>query len=86
MVKKAEAKEASQSRWRAGRLSMRAHSDLKRALEFLAESDKRTVSKYVEILLLDHVQALLKNQFDSSGALASGNHDETFLLRDPRRR
>jgi hypothetical protein len=86
MVKKTQSKEASQRRWRAGRLSMRAHTDLKRALEFLAEADKRTVSKYVEIVLLAHVQGLLKNQFDSSGALASGNRNEPFVLRELQRR
>jgi len=86
MVKKTQPKEASQRRWRAGRLSMRAHSDLKRGLEFLAQTDKRTVSQYVELVLLAHVHSLLKNQFDSSGALASGDRNEAFVLREPWRR
>lgn len=84
MVNKAKSKEASERRWRAGRLSMRAHTDLKRALKFLADADNRTVSQYVEIVLLAHVQGLLKNQFDASGALTSGNRGEPLAWRKPR--
>jgi hypothetical protein len=87
MVNRAKAtKESEESRWRARRLSMRTHGDLKRALEFLAKSDRRTVSQYCEIALVDHVRSLLKNSFDDDGSLASKNSDETLVLRDAKRR
>lgn len=87
MVKRVKAtKESEERRWRTGRLSMRTHDDLKRALEFLAKNDRRTVSQYCEILLLDHVRSLLQTSFDDDGSLASKNSDEALVLRDAKRR
>jgi predicted transcriptional regulator len=82
---KPQSKAPSQSRWRTGRVSIRVHSDLKEALEFLADTDRRTLSQYIELICLDHVKALLRNEFDNDGALAS-NQKKELVLRDPRRR
>lgn len=59
----------SEKRWRGARISLRVHDDLKAALEFLAADDRRTVSQYLEIILLDHVRGKLKNRFADDGAL-----------------
>jgi hypothetical protein len=65
---------------------MRVHEDLKRGLDLLAKTDRRTTSQYVEILLLDHVRRLLKNAFDDDGALASKSPHEALTLRTDKHR
>ena len=62
------------------------HGDLKRGLDLLAKTDRRTTSQYVEILLLDHVRALLKNAFEDDGALTSKDPNEALILRTDKRR
>jgi hypothetical protein len=87
MVKRSiRSKESEESRLRRGRLSMRVHEDLKRGLDLLAKADRRTTSQYVEILLLDHVRALLKNTFEDDGSLTSKDPHEVLTLQTDRRR
>ena len=81
----AEQKTTEPSRWRTGRVSFRLHEDLKRGLEFLAAGERRTLSQYIELLLIDHVQATLRNGFDADGQLL-GSPRQPLELRDPRRR
>lgn len=64
-----EEKTLSESRWRTGRISLRIHEDLKKALEFLAEDERRSLSQFIELTLLDHVNATLRNKFDKDGSL-----------------
>jgi hypothetical protein len=78
-----EEKTLSESRWRTGRISLRIHEDLKRALEFLAADQRRSLSQFIELTLLDHVNAVLKNKFDKDGALQTPG--ETLEMR-PRSR
>jgi hypothetical protein len=75
----------SQSRWRTGRISIRVHEDLKQALEFLAATDRRTLSQYLEMIALDHVKAKLKNTFANDGSLEAGERQD-FVLRISARR
>ena len=65
---------------------MRVHEDIKRGLDLLAKADRRTTSQYVEILLLDHVRALLKNAFEDDGSLTSKDSREALALRTDTRR
>jgi hypothetical protein len=65
---------------------MRMHDDLKRGLDLLAKNDRRTTSQYVELLLVDHVRALLKNGFEDDGSLSSKDSNEVLTLRNPARR
>ena len=69
-----EEKPLSESRWRTGRISLRIHSDLKRALEFLAD-ERRSLSQFIELTLIDHCNAVLRNKFDKDGALQEGDTD-----------
>jgi hypothetical protein len=80
-----QTKAASQSRWRSDRISLRMHPDLKQALEFLAEADRRTLSQYIELICLDHVKVSLRNEFCADGSMESGQRKD-FVLRDQRRR
>ena len=70
-----EEKPLSESRWRTGRISLRIHSDLKRALEFLADDERRSLSQFIELTLIDHCNAVLRNKFDKDGALQAGDTD-----------
>ena len=54
--------------------------DLKRGLDLLARTDRRTTSQYVELLLIDHVRALLKNAFEDDGSLTSKDPHEALIL------
>jgi len=58
----------------------------KSALEFSTSANKRTVSQYCEIALVDHVRSLPKNFFDDDGSLKSKNSDEVLVLQDAKRR
>lgn len=80
-----EEKTVSESRWRTGRISLRVHADLKAALEFLAKDERRTLSQFLELVLLDHAAAALRNKFDADGALI-GDEKQEFQLRNPRSR
>ena len=74
-----------ESRWRTARISMRVHPDLKDALDFLADAERRTLSQVVEWICLNHVRTRLRNRFENDGALADDEKKE-FSLRDLRRR
>lgn len=65
------------------RLSLRVHEDLRMALEFLAAHDRRKLSAYIEVALLDHCGALLVNTFNADGSVDGG---PPFRLRTPSRR
>lgn len=65
------------------RLSLRVHEDLRLALEFLAANDRRKLSAYIEVALIDHAAALLANQFNADGSVDGG---PPFRLRTPRHR
>jgi hypothetical protein len=63
MVKKPH----SEERWKTGRISIRIHEDLRSALDFLAARDRRPLSNYVEMILLDAARERLANQIDDYG-------------------
>ncbi len=54
---------------REARISLRLHTDLRAALEFLAEADRRKLSSYLEKVIADHAATMLTNQFKSDGSL-----------------
>ena len=66
MVKKAS-KPHSEERWKQGRVSVRVHEDLRSALEFLAESDHRALSNYVERIFVQHVRERVANPITEFG-------------------
>jgi hypothetical protein len=43
--------------------------DLRAAVDFLAKQDRRTVSNWLELLVIDTVRAKLKNTFDDTGTI-----------------
>ena len=79
MVKKTLAKPHSERRWRSARASLRMHDDLRAAIDFLARSDKRTVSQFLEIMVLAQVRKLLVNEFDDDGVIIGSRE---FKLKD----
>lgn len=79
-----EEKTLSESRWRTGRISLRIHEDLKKALEFLAKDERRSLSQFIELTLLDHVNASLRNKFDADGSMVE--KEQELELRKPRAR
>jgi hypothetical protein len=64
------------------RLSLRLHRNLESALEFLATGDQRKLASYVELILRDHVAALLSNAVLPDGRVQPSND---FRLRTPGR-
>jgi predicted transcriptional regulator len=76
----------AESRQRNARASLRLHDDLRRALEFIASADRRTLSQSLEIMVIDHVRATLKNEFDSEGRLVKSGELEFRSGKDPRSR
>lgn len=56
---------------RLGKVSFRLHAFLRLALEHLAAEDRRSLSSYVELVLLDHCRELLENEFDHVGGPAT---------------
>jgi hypothetical protein len=52
-----------------GRVSMRLHPHVKWGLEVLAVDDNRTLSSYVEKILIDHLKDSLDNEVYSSGQI-----------------
>lgn len=80
-----EKKPPSEKRWRTARVSLRVHSDLRRGLELLAKRERRSLSQYVELMLVDHAKALFKNPYTDDGSL-EGADDQELVLRDPRSR
>ena len=74
-------------RFREDRASLRMHPDLKKALEFVADSERRTVSQVLELIVLDAMRDLLKEEFDRRGKLVKPPPaDGQFTFRDPARR
>lgn len=55
------------------RLSLRMHRDLEAALEFLASGDERKLASYAELVLRDHVAAMLTNAVLPDGRLVPDN-------------
>jgi hypothetical protein len=70
----------SESRRREARASLRMHDDLRSGLQFVAEADRRTMSQYLEILVLDHLRTVLRNEFTSQGELV--NKTSPLVFRD----
>lgn len=83
MIKKVQARPHSERRWRSARASLRMHDDLRDAVDFLAKSDRRTVSQFLEMLVLEKVRDLLKNEFDDDGVIVGSRE---FALKDPKKR
>jgi len=83
MIKKPLAKPHSEKRWRSARASLRMHNDLRDAVDFLAKSDRRTVSQFIEMLVLDRVRQLLQNEFDCDGVIVGSRE---FQLKNPKKR
>lgn len=83
MIKKAQVKPHSEKRWRSARASLRMHDDLRDAIDFLAKQDRRTVSQFLEILVLAQVRKLLVNEFDDDGVVVG---DREFALKDSPKR
>jgi len=76
-----------QKRFREDRASLRMHPDVKRALEFLADHERRTISQILELMVLDHLKNLLREEFDRRGKLVKGlPADGKFTFRDTSRR
>ncbi len=69
MIKKTLASPNVPRIWRSSRASFRMSDDLRAALDFLAAKDRRTVSQYLEIAVIDIVRAKLTNEFDDTGTL-----------------
>lgn len=63
---------------RQARVSLRIHEDLRRALEFLAHADSRKLAAYIDLVLRDHVAAMLLNSVGPDGRIEP---DTTFRLR-----
>lgn len=59
-------------RFRDARASLRLHPNLKAALDFLSDCERRTLSQYLEIVVLRHVQETLIEEFDRRGVLIRG--------------
>jgi hypothetical protein len=74
----AEAKDA--------RLSLRLHSDLREALEFLAGGDRRPLSSYIELMLIDHVSASFATPFLVTGERDPADKGPLRLRTAPRHR
>lgn len=64
------------------RLSLRLHTDLEAALEFLAAGDHRKLAAYVELVLREHVAGLLTNTVLIDGRMSPAGK---FHLRTPNR-
>jgi hypothetical protein len=60
-------KPKSEVRYRTARAAFRMRPDLFEALEFLAGTERRTVSQYLEMVVLEHVRGRLRNGFDDDG-------------------
>lgn len=75
MVKKAQAPKTSGERqWRSARASLRMHDDLRSTLDFIAKSDRRTVSQVLERFVLDRVREVMATAYDDDGVII-GNRE-----------
>ena len=84
MVKKVIPKNASGERqWRSARASLRMHDDLRTTLDFIADSDRRTVSQVLERFVLDRVRDVMATQYDDDGVIV-GNRE--LRLKDPNKK
>jgi hypothetical protein len=61
-------KKPSESRIRTARASMRMHEDLRAAVDFMAKAERRTVSQWLEMTVLDRVTRALENRFNDDGS------------------
>lgn len=65
---------------------MRLHEDLRLAIEFIADADRRTISQSLEFMVLDAVRQTLKNEFDVEGKLVDKAKPFEFKPgKDPRK-
>lgn len=72
-------KQPSESRIRTARASMRMHEDLREAVDFMAKAERRTVSQWLEMTVLDRVTWALENRFNPDGSRHLGdNHPLRF--------
>ena len=58
------------TRFRLGKVSFRLHEHLRSALDYLAAVDHRSLSQYIEMVLLENARARLENAFDHRGGPA----------------
>jgi hypothetical protein len=73
-------------RQRTARASLRLHNDLRLALEFIADADRRTISQTLEMVVLEFVKNTLKNEFDTEGRQVKKDTEFEFRPgKDPRR-
>ena len=61
-------KKPSESRIRTARASMRMHEDLRAAVDFMAKAERRTVSQWLEMTVLDRIMRSLENRFEADGS------------------
>jgi hypothetical protein len=66
----------SESRIRTGRASMRMHPHLRAAVDFLASAERRTVSQWLEMTVLQRVESELENKFEPNGCLQLGQRGQ----------
>jgi predicted transcriptional regulator len=84
MVKKTPPKSAGGERqWRSARASLRMHDDLRSTLDFIAQSDRRTVSQVLERFVLDRVRDVMATTYDDDGVII-GNRE--LRLKHPDRK
>lgn len=55
------------ARWRQARVTFRLHEDLKLAVEYLADLDRRSVANWIEGQVLLAVRNRLNNTFSNAG-------------------
>ena len=73
-------------RQRTARASLRLHNDLRKALEFIADADRRTISQTLEMVVLEFVKNTLKNEFDAEGRQVKKDAEFEFRPgKDPRK-
>jgi predicted transcriptional regulator len=84
MVKKTAPKNAAGERqWRSARASLRMHDDLRTTLDFIAESDRRTVSQVLERFVLDRVRDVMATTYDDDGVIIGSRE---LRLKDPNKK
>ena len=73
MVKKVQAsappvrRSRRETRHRHARVAFRLHANLRGCLDFLSYADNRTLSQFIEIILIRYCQQCVTNRFDRTG-------------------
>jgi len=57
---------------------MRMHDDLREAVVFMAKAERRTVSQWLEMTVLDRVTWALENRFNPDGSRRPGDNPLRF--------